>query len=98
MARAAIVFSAIVVIIFLTVVILIYRSHKNSTGAMVGDLNRKQEQEMRQLLGEAAHVMRGIGPGIHLDESDVLSDRSRRAVNNWLVRYEDKVESYGGGS
>jgi len=86
MAKAIIV-SITILIIFLTVVTLIYRAYRHST--KVGDLTQKQEHEMRRLLSEAAHVMRGIGIGMHIDDSDVVSDRSRRAIENWLVRYED---------
>ena len=85
MGKAAFIGAAVVVIATIVALVILWLNRKDP----VGDLNRKQEQEMRQLLNEAAHVMRGIGPGIHLDESDVLSDRSRRAVNNWLNRYED---------
>ena len=94
MARAAIIGAVIILVTGLICFVVFWLNRSDP----VGDLNRKQDQEMRQLLGEAAHVMRNIGPGIHLDEADILSDRSRRAVNNWLVRYEDKIESYGGGS
>jgi len=94
MGKAAVIGAAVVLIATIVAFVILWLNRKDP----VGDLNRKQDQEMRQLLGEAAHVMRNIGPGIHLDEADILSDRSRRAVNNWLVRYEDKIESYGGGS
>ena len=94
MGKAAVIGAAVLLISTFFTFVILWRSRPDPAG----DLNRQQEQEMRQLLGEAAYVMRNIGPGLHLDEADILSDRSRRAVNNWLVRYEDKVESYGGGS
>jgi len=83
----AIIVSVTILIIFLTVVILIYRAYRHST--KVGDLDQRQERELRQLLGEAAHVMRRLGVAPSIDDSDVLSERSRRSIENWLVRYED---------
>jgi len=83
----AIIVSLTILIIFLTVVILIYRAHKNST--QVGDLTQKEERKMRRLLHEAAYVMKGLGVGSSIDDSDVISSRSRVAIDNWLVRYED---------
>ena len=94
MGKAAVIGAAVVVIAIIIAFVILWLNRDKR----VGDLDRQQEQEMRQLLGEAAYVMRNIGPGIHLGQEDILSDRSRRAVRNWLVRYEDKVESYGGGS
>ena len=94
MGKAAVIGAAVVVIAIIVAFVILWLNRDKR----VGDLDRQQEQEMRQLLGEAAYVMRNIGPGIHLGQEDILSDRSRRAVRNWLVRYEDKVESYGGGS
>ena len=94
MGKAAVIGAAVVVIAIIVAFVILWLNRDKR----VGDLDRQQEQEMRQLLGEAAYVMRNIGPGIHLGQEDILSDRSRRAVGNWLVRYEDKVESYGGGS
>lgn len=83
----AIIVSVTILIIFLTVTVVLYRAQARSK--TVGDLNQKQERELRRLLSEASHVMRGIGVGVHIDDSDVVSDRSRRAIENWLVRYED---------
>ena len=94
MGKAAVIGAAIVLLAIIVAFVILWLNRDKR----VGDLNRQQEQEMRQLLGEAAYVMRNIGPGLHLGQEDILSDRSRRAVRNWLVRYEDKVESYGGGS
>ena len=94
MGKAAVIGAAIVLLAIIVAFVILWLNRDKR----VGDLDRQQEQEMRQLLGEAAYVMRNIGPGIHLGQEDILSDRSRRAVNNWLVRYEDKIESYGGGS
>lgn len=94
MGKAAVIGAAVVVIAIIVAFVILWLNRDKR----VGDLDRQQEQEMRQLLGEAAYVMRNIGPGLHLGQEDILSDRSRRAVRNWLVRYEDKVESYGGGS
>jgi hypothetical protein len=94
MGKAAVIGAAIVLLAIIVAFVILWLNRDKR----VGDLDRQQEQEMRQLLGEAAYVMRNIGPGIHLGQEDILSDRSRRAVRNWLVRYEDKVESYGGGS
>jgi hypothetical protein len=83
----AIVTSVALVIIVAIIAFVIRKSLKESN--QVGDWNLKQEREARQLLTEAAHVMRGIGPGLEIHDSDVISDRSRRAINNWLTRYED---------
>jgi hypothetical protein len=83
----AIVTSIALVIIVAIIAFVIRKSLKESN--QVGDWNLKQEREARQLLTEAAHVMRGIGPGLEIHDSDVISDRSRRAINNWLTRYED---------
>jgi hypothetical protein len=82
----AIVVSIMVVIVIAITAFVVRKSLKEAN--QVGDWNLKQEREARQLLTEAAHVMRGIGPGLEIHDSDVISDRSRRAINNWLTRYE----------
>jgi hypothetical protein len=82
----AIVVSITILIIFLT--ILIYRAYKNATTAPeVGDYGLKQEREMRQLLDEAGRVMAGLGVGTSIDDSDVISARSRIAIDKWARRY-----------
>jgi hypothetical protein len=83
MGKAAVI-GAVVVIMMIIGTYLILKIH---TRGVVGDLNRKQEREMRQLLTEAAHVMAGLGVGITIEDTDVISDRSRRAIDRWAQRY-----------
>lgn len=54
----------------------------------VGDLTLKQERHLRRLADDAALVMRGLGASYHIDETDVLSERSRETVDDWLRRYD----------
>jgi hypothetical protein len=88
MGKAAVIGAAVVVIAIIVAFVILWLNRADP----VGDLNRQQEQEMRQLLLEAAHVIRGLGISTTIDDSDVLSDRSQRAINNWLNRYEDNKQ------
>jgi len=88
MGKAAVIGAAVVVIAIIVAFVILWLNRADP----VGDLDRQQEQEMRQLLGEAAHVMRSLGISMTIDDSDVVSDRSQRAINNWLNRYDDNQQ------
>jgi len=88
MGKAAVIGAAVVVIAIIVAFVILWLNRDKR----VGDLDRQQEQEMRQLLGEAAHVMRSLGISMTIDDSDVVSDRSQRAINNWLNRYDDNQQ------
>lgn len=80
----AIVASLMMVSVVAILTFLILRAQKVSK--QVGDLNRKQEQDLRRMVGDAAEVMRGLGQvhGDSLHDFDVLSDRSRESIDQWL--------------
>lgn len=45
-----------------------------------------------ELLHEAAKVLASLGTGRSLDEIDILTEKSRDAVNNWLSKYQKEVQ------
>jgi hypothetical protein len=88
-----IVVSIVILIIALVMMILIYRAHKRATTAPeMGDLGLKQEQRMRQLLSDACRVMAGLGAGANIDDSDVISSRSRAAIDKWSRQYHSYLQ------
>lgn len=56
-----------------------------------GDLTSKEEYELEQMVHAAAGVMRHLGysPEGGIDDSDVLSLRSKQNVARWLDGYEN---------
>jgi hypothetical protein len=56
-----------------------------------GDLSRRQEYELQKMVHRAAGVMRHLGyvPDGHIDDSDILSQRSKDNVSKWLSDYEN---------
>ena len=54
----------------------------------VGDLNLKQEREMRHLIEGANRVLTNLGSAYAIEDTDVLSGRSQQAVNQWISDYE----------
>lgn len=81
----AIVIGIVLVVIAGIVTFLILRAQ--AVSRQVGDLNRKQERDLRQMVYNAAEVMRGLGANRDLNDLDVLSDRSSEAVDQWLRDY-----------
>lgn len=86
----AIVVSLTLIIIIAIVAFLIRLSMREAT--QIGDLNLKQEREMRALLRDAYVIMGGLGPAMDIEDSDILSDRSRVAVDGWLKKHSDYRE------
>jgi hypothetical protein len=82
----AIVTSIMLVLIVAIIAYVIRRTMKEANE--VGDLNLKQERQLRRLVDDAAVVMRSLGVGFDIQGSDILSDRSQATVNQWLQRYD----------
>lgn len=82
----AIAVSIALVLIVAIIAYVVRRSLKEANE--VGDLNLKQERQLRRLVDDAAVTMRSLGVGYHIDDSDVLSERSRATVDDWLNRYD----------
>lgn len=81
----AIAIGVTLVLIVAIIAFVIIRSVREAN--KVGDLTRKQEREMQVLLHEAAQVLHGIGPTYDINHTDILSDRSREAVDAWLKKF-----------
>jgi hypothetical protein len=81
----AIVVSLALVICIGIIAFVVRRSLREAS--QVGDLNLKQEREIRALLDEAAGVMHKLGPAYEIEESDVLSERSKVSVDKWLRKH-----------
>jgi len=47
--------------------------------------------DSKSLLASAAQIMAALGPGPSIEDSDVLTERSRTRINNWLKRYQKEV-------
>jgi hypothetical protein len=52
-----------------------------------GDLDRADERKMAEMLGQAAAVLRGLGPQMGIEDSDFLSYASKEKVQKWLDDY-----------
>jgi hypothetical protein len=87
----AIVVSLTMVIIIGIIAYVIRRTMREAN--QVGDLNLKQERQLRALLDEAAGVMHRLGPAYEIEDSDVLSKQSKVSVDSWLRSYNDYLSS-----
>lgn len=82
----AIVVSLTIVIITVAVIWAIRRSW--SDAHQVGDLNLKQERDLRRMVHNAAEVMRRLEASRNdINDFDLLSDESRENVAQWLRDY-----------
>ena len=78
--------SGMVLIILVSIVAFVVRRSLREA-AQVGDLNLKQERALRNLVADACKVMAGLGVAASIEDSDVISERSRTAINDWVRRY-----------
>jgi hypothetical protein len=58
-----------------------------------GGLSRSDAREGRKLLDDAARLLSGLGVGMDVDDIDILTPKTRTAVDSWIERYEE----YGKG-
>lgn len=101
MGRAIVIGGVIIILALVAVAWGVYRSRHaarrediRAGRATRGDLNRAQEAQLRQLVDDAASVMRSLGVGDPLaGEVDFITPKSRRAVSVWLQEYTDKKRS-----
>lgn len=84
----AIAVSVALVLIVGIISFVVYRLNKKPPR---GDLTSKEEYELEQMVHAAAGVMRHLGysPEGGIDDSDVLSLRSKQNVARWLDGYEN---------
>ena len=62
------------------------------TGKLVqSDLTMEQEQELRDLLDHAHRVLSSLGKAPAIEDMDVLSTRSERAIHKWMTDYESWI-------
>jgi hypothetical protein len=97
----AIVISVALILIVATVVALVAWNRRQDSKdkarekgwALAGDLNRKQELALKNLIDEAADIMHTIrNPPIDApDYVSYLSPDDRSKVEQWLRTYEGKV-------
>lgn len=76
--------SGAVIIILALIVVGYAMYHRRNTVQVKGDLNQKEEREMRKLLDRAARIMLTTGPANTIEDSDVLSTRTADAMDSWL--------------
>lgn len=86
----AIVISIALVLIISIIGYFIGRSVRDAN--QVGDLDMRQERVLRRLVDDAALVMRSLGHTYDVDDSDLLSERSKRSVSAWLDRYDNNQQ------
>jgi hypothetical protein len=76
--------------------VLIRMSKEAKEASQVGDLNLKQERELRRLVDDAALTIRSLGASGTIEDSDFLSDRSNLAIERWLHRYDTYTDHQKG--
>ena len=86
MGKAIAISIAMVLIVFI-IAYFVRRSVKDAN--QVGDLTLDQERVLRRLVDDAAMIMRSLGYTYDVDDSDLLSERSKRSVSAWLDRYHN---------
>lgn len=86
MGKALAVSAAMVLIIGIVAATVMWLNRREPTG----DLNLKEEREILTLLHSGAGVMRSLGNAHNnIDDNDVMSIRSQRALAAWLTRYDN---------
>jgi hypothetical protein len=83
----AIAVSAAMVLIIGIIAFTVYRMSRKPPR---GDLTSKEEYELLKMMHRAAGVMRRLGyqPDGNIDDSDILSRRSKQNIDKWLHEYE----------
>lgn len=89
MGRALVVGGVIVIIAVLITVVVLYLQRE----PVKGDLTRKEEREMRQLLNRASRIMLEAGPAMSIEDSDVLSPRTATAIDAWLRDHNNLIRN-----
>lgn len=82
----AIVVGLTLIIIVVAVLWVIHRYIREANKQ--GDLNLKQERELRHLVEDAHRIMLNLGAAYSIEDTDVLSPRSEQSVNEWINSYE----------
>lgn len=61
----------------------------------VGDMNVKRERELWRITERAAGILVNLGPKFEIEDSDLLSEDSKEAIQVWLSEYyqfQDKIQ------
>ena len=77
-----------VTLVVLVTIILAFSVKWSRDARKIGDLNRKQEAELRKLTMSAAAIFHGLGYTDDVQTMDILSERSTLKINNWLKEFE----------
>jgi hypothetical protein len=59
------------------------------TSKIKGDLTLKEERRQQDLLLQAARTMAAIGTGYNVDEIDIVTETTRKNIDNWLNAYKN---------
>lgn len=88
MGKALVVGAVIVIIAVLITVVVLYLQRE----PVKGDMTRKEERDMRQLLNRAARIMLETGQAQSIEDSDVLSTRTATAMDTWLRDHNNFIK------
>lgn len=83
MGKAIVVGVTLLLLAIVVAVVVMWFRHKDDDG----DLSTKQEKRLQLQLDAAARIMYEAGPADDIDGSDILSGRTKAAMDQWLKEY-----------
>lgn len=92
MGRAIVIGTVIVVALMIAAGVWMWT--KRHDDGVKGDLGRGEEREMRELIGQAAMIFMELGPKAGLDDSDFLSEYSKKKIRAWITDFNKKREDF----